>query len=152
MKRLLVLSVFLLGILTACTQGAVEPNAITYALDPVNNSGIEGFVTFERESATETAVTISVEGTTDGVTYPAHLHLGDINVEDPQSEGDVSIALDPVVGRTGDSATLVSRKYADLVNLDAFVSVHSGLDDSVVAAGEIGEDANAVQIPVPDVD
>ena len=132
-------------VLAACTEGAVQPNTVTYALDPVNNSGVEGLVTFEEESETETTVTIDVDGTTQGVMHPAHLHVGDVG-----TGGAIEVSLEPVDGDTGESVTLVSREYEDLVNFDGYVDVHAGpADDTVVSAGEIGEGANAIQVPLP---
>lgn len=142
------LSVLLALLLAACTAGAVKPNAVTYALEPVGGSTVEGFVTFEKLDANETTVTIDVDGTDPGTSYPAHIHEGDVG-----SGGAIYVPLTSVDGSSGVSATVVSENasadavtYEDLVNFDGYVNVHLP-DGTVIASGEIGEGANAVQIP-----
>ena len=152
-RSLLLLSLLaLFVVLAACdrgvTPGAVEPNAITYALDELNASGINGTVTFEEVSETETMVTIAVEGTAAGATYPAHIHEGS------HPGGAIYISLTPVSGDTGTSSTLVTQtddgmnvNFDYLVNYDGYVNVHNPDDPSIlVATGETGAGANDIQI------
>ncbi|HEX7003800.1 MAG TPA: CHRD domain-containing protein [Trueperaceae bacterium] len=149
------LSLLLIGTLallvSACspgvTPGAVEPNAISYALDPVAASGVDGIVTFEKMSDTETLVTIEVEGLDPGQTYPAHIHTGNY------PDGPVYIPLTPVSGDTGTSVTMVTTDpngvavdYEFLVNYDGFVNVHAPAGSPILATGETGAGGNDVQV------
>ena len=148
-------SLLFLGALTiliaACspgvTPGAVEPNAISYALDPVETSAVEGIVTFEKMSETETMVTIDVDGLEAGQSYPAHIHAGDY------PDGDVYIPLNAVSGDTGMSVTVITTDpsgmavdYEYLVNYDGFVNVHAPAGTPILASGETGAGGNDVQV------
>ncbi|MEX2543177.1 MAG: CHRD domain-containing protein [Trueperaceae bacterium] len=150
MRSLLLLPIAALVIvLVACTPGAVQPETISYALDEQNNSGIDGIVTFEKMSATETRVSIDVDGTSGTQDYPAHIHVGDVG-----SGGAIYVTLGFVDPDTGTSSIVVTETdagtavdYEHLVNYDGYVNVHNPADPSVIfAAGEIGEGANDVQI------
>lgn len=141
----------LVVLLVACargvTPGAVEPNAISYGLDPLEGSGVDGIVTFEEASETETLVTIEVTGLEAGQMYPAHIHEGD------HPDGPIYISLEPVDGDTGTSSTLVTETdagmdvdYEFLVNYDGYVNVHAPGGTPVLATGETGAGGNDVQI------
>lgn len=154
MKRLtLVLgSLALALVLAACTPG-VEPNTVTYALTPENNSGVEGFVTFDKQSETATTITIDLEGTTAGATHPAHIHVGDVG-----TGGDIWVSLNPVDGDTGTSVTVVSQTdagdpvtYEELTDFDGYVNVHQSPDNlaTIIASGETGAGAAPVVSPIP---
>lgn len=144
---LLGLFVVLAGCNRGVTPGAVEPNTITYPLDELDASGVNGTVTFEEVSEAETMVTIEVEGTAAGATYPAHIHEGS------HPGGAIYISLTPVEGATGMSVTNVTQTdggmdvdFEYLVNYDGYVNVHNPDDPSiVVATGETGAGANDIQ-------
>ena len=152
--RKLVLPLFvsaLVVLLAACspgvTPGAVEPNAISYGLDPVEASGVDGIVTFEKMSDTETLVTIDVDGLEAGQTYPAHIHTGNY------PDGPVYIPLNSVEGDTGMSVTVVTADpsgmavdYDYLVNYDGFVNVHAPAGSPILTTGETGLNGNDVQV------
>jgi hypothetical protein len=132
--------------LAACTRGALQPNTISYGLDPLEASGVSGTVTFEKMSETETRVTIDVDGLTAGETYPAHIHEGD------HPGGAIHTDLTSVDGTTGTSTTVITQNnagepvdYEFLVNYDGYVNVHLP-DGTVIATGETGAGGNDVQI------
>jgi hypothetical protein len=134
-------------VVAACTRGAVLPNTISYALDPVAPSTVNGTVTFQKTSETVTEVTIDVAGLSAGQTYPAHIHSGD------SPNGPIYINLTSVDGDTGISVTAVSATnagepvdYEFLVNYDGFVNVHEVGGTPILATGETGLGANDVQI------
>lgn len=138
-------------VLAACspgvTPGAVEPNSISYGLDPLEGSGVEGIVTFERMSDTETLVTIDVDGLEAGQTYPAHIHEGD------HPGQPIYIPLNSVSGDTGMSVTVVTTDgngtavdFEYLVNYDGYVNVHAPGGTPVLSTGETGAGGNDVQI------
>ncbi|MEX2534395.1 MAG: hypothetical protein WD273_02255 [Trueperaceae bacterium] len=133
--------------LAACTPGAVQPDTITYGLDPLEASGVSGTVTFEKISDTETVVTIDVDGLQAGQMYPAHIHEGD------HPDGAIYISLEMVDGATGMSVTTVTETdagasvdYDYLVNYDGYVNVHEVGGTPVLATGETGAGGNDVQI------
>jgi hypothetical protein len=133
--------------LAACTRGALQPNTISYGLDPLEGSGVSGTVTFEKMSETETRVTIDVDGLAAGQTYPAHIHEGD------HPDGPIDTDLAPVDGTTGTSTIVVTENnagepidYEFLVNYDGYVNVHAPGGTPVLATGETGAGGNDVQI------
>jgi hypothetical protein len=84
-------------------------------------------------------------GTEGDIEHPVHLHLG--NISEPGA--DVVALLNPVLGSTGQSETLLKQlsdetqiTYRQLVDLNACIKVHlaaSGPDrDIVLAGGNIG--------------
>ena len=77
--------------------------------------------------------------------HPVHLHLG--NISEPGA--DVVALLNPVLGSTGQSETLLKHlsdetpiTYRELVDLNACIKVHLGASgparDIVLAGGNIG--------------
>ncbi|HET8808693.1 MAG TPA: CHRD domain-containing protein [Flavobacteriaceae bacterium] len=123
-------------------QNELTGETETYALDPVSNPNISGNAVFAARANGETLVTITLEGTVDGDTHPAHIHSG--SVAEP---GDIAITLNNVDGETGISATNVSELDADgainydaLIEYDGYLNVHlSPIDlDILVAQGNIG--------------
>lgn len=110
----------------------------TYTLAEVDGSGVSGSVKLEEYDDESTKITISVTGTSDGNTHPAHIHL--------TSDASIIISLTSVSGASGESVTEVAAlndqnliKYSELVALNAYVNVHlSATDLSVVATGGLG--------------
>lgn len=147
MRNVLLLSLAAIGVLlTACTQGAVKPNTISYALNELDGSGVTGTVTFEKLTDRHTAVVIDVDGL-DAGTYPAHIHVGD------HPGGNIYISLNSVSGSDGTSATIVTHTdagaavdYEHLINYDGYVNVHAVGGTPVIATGETGQGADDVQV------
>src|SRR5688572_27128762 len=48
----------------------------TYTLDPLSNSGVSGTVTFRKQNAQTTLITVQLTGTQAGNSHPAHIHSG----------------------------------------------------------------------------
>jgi hypothetical protein len=141
----------LITLLGACTQGAIEPNAISYALSELNDSGISGTVTFDKMTDEHTAVIINVDGTTAGQMYPAHIHVGS------HPGGAIYISLSEVDGDTGNSVTIVTETdpgqgsqpvdYEFLVDYDGYLNIHDPANlANLYATGETGLGADDVQV------
>lgn len=127
-------------------QNALTGNSEAYDLTAVDQSGVSGTVTFEERINEETLVTISLMGTPDGGTHPAHIHEGSV----AEAPGPIVIPLATVDGTTGMSAINITETgggdavtYNQLLEFDGYVNIHLSPDDlSVVAQGNIGANAN----------
>jgi type IV pilus biogenesis protein CpaD/CtpE len=99
----------------AITPDAGPSAPVVTQLEAKNNSGITGDVT-ATHTASDVTVQISLNGATEGTTYPAHIHTGTC-----ESGGPVAVELTAV--SAGQSSTTVenSRLPADQ---PAFVQVH----------------------------
>jgi hypothetical protein len=117
----------------------------TYALQPGSQYQISGIVTFKEKRNGTTLILVDLTGTSGTTKYPVHLHLGDLSTQGAS----VAALLNPLVGSTGKSETLVSQladessaTYADLVKLSACIKIHladSGPQkDIILAAGNVG--------------
>lgn len=151
MKKLALglLSAVLVLTLAACANGSgAEVGAkTTYALADINDFGISGTVTFEKVSETETKIDIALDGTPEGGSHPAHIHVGDA---DPG--GAIYVTLGTVDGDTGTSTITVTETdernavtYDDLIDYDGYVNVHLSAEElgTIVAQGETGAGATA---------
>ncbi|WP_222933120.1 CHRD domain-containing protein [Fulvivirga aurantia] len=116
-------------------------NEKSYNLAEVNDSDISGTATFTELDDNTTSIVIELNGTPDGGSHPAHIH-----VNSAVETGDIAISLEPVDGSTGISTTIVSStdagadiSYNELLNFDGYINVHLSENDlSVVAQGDIG--------------
>ena len=117
-------------------------NDISYNLDERSDSGIDGKIEFVELTDGRIQAEISLNGTTSGNTYPAHVHMNSF-----AEGGDIVISLESVAGATGSSVTVFeTTDNGDAVtfdmirNMDAYVNVHLSPDDlaTVVAQGDIG--------------
>jgi hypothetical protein len=131
-------------------------NESVYALaaPPDGVYDISGTVTFKEKKDGQAVIVVALSGTDGDVQLPVHLHLGNIGAPD----ADVYALLNPVLGKTGLSETLLARAgdetpmdYQKLIDLNACIKVHlaeSGPGrDVVLAGGNIGaafaDDASA---------
>jgi hypothetical protein len=126
-------------------QNALTGNSVSYDLSAVGGSGLSGTVSlFERKNET-TLVEISLTGTTDTDSHPAHIHENDVS-----TGGGILISLTTVNGTTGKSLTQVETMdddtpvtYDEITSINGHINVHKSPDDlSVVANGNVGENAN----------
>lgn len=132
---------------TLVAQGDIGENVltgelVTYHLDTKDVEGISGTATFEERESGETLITIELEGTTEGDTHPAHIHMGSL----ADGPGDIFISLTSVDGGTGMSTTAISETdaeepitYSELLEYDGYINVHLSADqlDVIVAQGDM---------------
>ena len=133
---------------TSCSDDDVNDpinpigDSTEYQLQAVSNSDISGTVTFMRNDDNSTTVEIDLDGTTDGQTYPAHIHNNSA-----LETGSIAITLNPVDGETGESTTTFSAledgsaiSYTDLLDFNGYVDVHLSETEmtTLVAVADIG--------------
>ncbi len=150
-KRILSMSMVALMIgftLTSCGDddesspiptGEVKEYQLSSADDP-NISGVAVFTELDNNT---TSITLTLSGTTDGGSHPAHIHANTA-----AEGGDIVVSLEPVDGSSGTSTTIVTSlddgtavTYDDLLNFDGYINVHLSADDlaTLVAQGDIGQ-------------
>lgn len=127
------------------TQSDFTGNELIYPLLPGSEYDVDGTVTFKERKDGSTTIIVSLKGTEGSLEHPVHLHLGNISATD----ADVYAQLNPVLGKTGKSETLLTNladettiTYDQLKKLYASVKVHlsaSGVEkDIILAGGNIG--------------
>jgi hypothetical protein len=136
----------LLVVFTACheTETAKSDftgNESTYPLLSGSTYPINGTVTFKEKIDGTTLIRIELSGTEGDLKHPVHLHLGDLSAPDAA----VAALLNPVIGKTGISETLLSKlsdesaiTYHELVQYNACIKVHlsdAGPDKNIILAG-----------------
>jgi len=123
-------------------QNELTGNIKTYDLNEKDIAGIIGTIEFAERVNETTLVTISLEGTTEGDSHPAHIHENDI-----ASTGDIIAGLNAVDGATGISKTQIQTlvggdtiTYDEFLSSNAYVNVHLSDDNlsTIVAQGNIG--------------
>jgi hypothetical protein len=146
----IVLALFVGAVITACQESEnisvdTTGNEMVYPLQQASDYAISGTVSVREKCDGSSIVTVSLTGTEGDIEHPVHLHLG--NISEPGA--DVVALLNPVLGSTGQSETLLKQlsdetqiTYRQLVDLNACIKVHlaaSGPDrDIVLAGGNIG--------------
>ena len=114
----------------------------TYTLNMVSNPAINGKVTFKELKDMSAEVTITLVGTSAGMSHPAHIHAGATG-----DNGPIAVTLTSVEGATGMSVTTVNKldngtalTYNDLINYAGYVNVHKSLTEmaTLIAQGDIG--------------
>ena len=141
-------------VMVACQEnekakGEFTGNQAVYALVAGSQYDINGDVTFQEKNDGSTLITVALSGTEGDIEHPVHLHLG--NIAEPGAE--VYALLNPVIGKTGISETILKQSsaettntYQQLIALSACMKIHlaaSGPDrDIILAAGNIGAAAN----------
>ena len=149
MKRI-VLALVVGVVITACQESEnisvdTTGNEMVYPLQQASDYSISGTVSVREKCDGSSIVTVSLIGTEGDIEHPVHLHLG--NISEPGA--DVVALLNPVLGSTGQSETLLKQlsdetniTYRQLIDLNACIKVHlaaSGPDrDIVLAGGNIG--------------
>lgn len=141
------LSVLLFGLLS-CDENE-EPlvytnNQQVFELIQSSQFPISGTATFLERRDGFVEIRIELNGTEGNIEHPAHLHYGDVS--NPDAE--VAAVLEPVLGSTGQSITLVNKlsnenilTYQKLTDFDGHIKVHqdSGPNkNTILAAGNIG--------------
>ena len=133
---------------TLIAQGDIGKNELTtttkvYTLNSVSNPAVSGTATFTKRVSGEALVSISLIGTTAGVTSPAHIH-GNSAAEG----GPIQIDLTDVDGATGKSESSVSERndgtaitYDELINYNGYLNVHESESNlgTLIAQGDIGQ-------------
>src|SRR5690606_1761951 len=116
-----------------------------YTLGPKSDPGIDGNVTFSRQSDNSVLITIQLNGTQAGGDHPAHIH-GDNAIDG----GTILLDLSNVDGASGRSETVVTAlndgtpiSYEELIDFDGYVNVHASTSDlgTLIAQGDIGQNA-----------
>ncbi|WP_233530666.1 hypothetical protein [Gelidibacter salicanalis] len=136
---------------TLIAQGDIGENeltglATTYPLASVSNPAISGSVTLEKRENGEALATIKLQGTEDGVEYPAHIHTGSV----ANAPGAITVPLSSVQGKTGISKTNIKNLkgsadffgYEKLLTIDGYVNVHNPVPADLtvlVAQGNVGK-------------
>jgi hypothetical protein len=136
----------LLAFLSACheTETAKSDftgNESTYPLLPGSTYAINGTVVFKEKTDGSTLVRLELSGTAGDLQHPVHLHLGDLSTPDAA----VAALLNPVIGKTGVSETLLLKlsdesviTYHELRQYNACIKVHlsdAGPDKNIILAG-----------------
>jgi Cu/Zn superoxide dismutase len=134
---------------TVVAQGDIGSNELTgesktYALNQVAVEGISGEITFEERLNGFALATISLTGTPEDGSHPAHIH------ENSAAEGGgILYTFAPVNGTTGMSFSDTrvgmmdgepSYTYAEILTIDGYVNVHLSATQLavIVAQGDIG--------------
>lgn len=132
---------------TIISQGDIGENeltgtAVTYNLNEVNGSGIEGTAIFYQRNNGNSLAVIQLENTMPGASYPSHIHENDI-----ATTGPIIFTFNNIDGDTGMSQTNVEFLdndvpfgYDEVVEVNGYINVHlsdSQLDE-LVAQGNIG--------------
>ena len=140
---------------TLIAQGDIGKNELTnisktYTLNAVSNNAISGTAKFTKRVSGETLVSISLTGTTAGVSSPAHIHLNTAS-----QGGAIAIDLTSITGATGKSETNVNKlnngttiTYDELLNFNGYINVHQSASNlaTIIAQGNIGANAGNMNI------
>ncbi len=141
---------------TIVAQGDIGQNELTgtiksYTLESKDVEGINGVAEFAERANGTTLVTLSLTGTPDGGSHPAHIHENDAI-----SGGNIIVGLNPVNGTSGMSKTQVSSltngntvSYNDFLNINAFINIHLSDDNlsTIVAQVNIGSNEGVPTTP-----
>lgn len=135
---------------TIVAQGDIGQNELTgesksYMLEERAVAGINGTVTFSERANGEALAEISLSGTPEGGSHPAHIHLNSF-----KEGGGIAYTFTAVDGTTGMSLSNVSELndgtafgYSDILEFDGYINVHLSMDElsTIVAQGNIGSNA-----------
>lgn len=147
----ILLSALALGTFTA-SCGDDDQDPVTemvqkvYTMNSVSDPAISGTITFTKQDESSTLVRIELVGTEAGNTHPSHIHANSAS-----QGGGIVIGLDPVVGETGVSETMVTElndgtpiNYEQLLNFNGHANVHLSTSAmaTLIAQGNIGSNAN----------
>jgi hypothetical protein len=131
---------------TLIAQGDIGVNELTsssttYPLAAVNDSGVDGTVTFAKRVNGSTLVTVALAGASPTGNYPIYIY--DNNVV---TTGPIAINLNNYLGSTGSSVTSVRKlndntpiSYDQLTDFDGHINIgKSATDPTYIAQGNIG--------------
>jgi len=143
---LLVLMAFAAFTMTSCGDDESDDNtvvnSVSYDLGERSDSGVDGDIEFLELANGQIQAEISLSGTSDGETHPAHVHMNSAALG-----GDILISLTPVAGATGSSVTIFGEDdngneitFSQIDDLDAYVNIHKSASELnvIVAQGDIG--------------
>ncbi len=135
--------------LVILAQGDIGGNVITdtyisYNLDTVGAYGVSGTARFDKRENGNALVTLSLNGTIAGETYPATINLSSISTI---GGGPVTKTLSSVNGATGKSYTTIRKlnndlniTYANWLTYDGYINVYQTSVDfvNIISQGDIG--------------
>ena len=135
--------------LVILAQGDIGGNVITetnitYNLDTIAAYGVSGTARFDKRENGNTLVTLSLNGTIAGETYPATINLSSISTI---GGGPVTKTLSSVNGTTGKSYTTIRKlnndlniSYANWLTYDGYINVYQTSVDfgNIISQGDIG--------------
>lgn len=136
---------------TIVAQGDIGQNELTgesksYTLEERAVDGISGTITFSERVNGEALAEISLTGTPDGGSHPAHIHLNSF-----EEGGGIAYTFAAIDGSTGMSLTNISSLndgtafgYSDVLVYDGYINVHLSSSElgTIVAQGNIGSNSN----------
>ncbi len=111
----------------------------SYTMTTYGGSGITGTVTFIENDDNTTTVDVHMMNTANGVSYPAHIHMGPIS-----APGSVIHDLGPIPSSGGmaEKDTKLNVSFDDLVNYNGCFVAHDPADiNNYVLVGNIGSNA-----------
>lgn len=129
---------------TLIAQGDIGGNELTgdekvYTLTPVANPDVSGTATFAKRADGSTLITVALDGTEAGATYPSHIHTTTV-----AEGGAIVIHLNSVDGTTGMAKTSIDTldngdpiTYEELLDFNGYLNVHTG--STFVVQGDIGQ-------------
>ncbi|WP_425389834.1 CHRD domain-containing protein [Ekhidna sp.] len=118
-------------------------NTTVYVLGELDVDGISGTAEFVENDDNSVTVNLSLNGTPDGGTHPAHIHFNTA-----AEGGGIAVSLGAVDGTTGESSVTFSTlddgtsiTYNELLNFDGYINVHLSAEElgTIVAQGDIGQ-------------
>lgn len=131
---------------TLVAQGDIGENELTassttYTLGTVNESGIDGQVTFAKRVSGSSLVTVDLNGASPTGNYPIYIYDNDV-----ATTGPVALTLNNFTGNTGKSVTSVRKlnnntliNYDQLTEYNGHINIStSAIDPTYVAQGNIG--------------
>jgi len=143
---LMVIMAFAAFTLTSCgddeDDNNTTGNSVRYDLEERTDSDVSGDIEFTELTNGQIQAVISLSGTNNGETHPAHIHMNSAALG-----GDILVSLTPVAGATGNSVTIFDEDdsgnaivFSQIENLDAYVNVHKSATELevIVAQADIG--------------
>lgn len=131
---------------TLIAQGDIGENELTassttYALSAVNDSGVNGTVTFGKRVSGSTLVTVDLQGASPTGNHPMYIYENDVTTPGP-----IAINLNNYLGSTGKSVTSVRKlnnntaiSYDQLTDFNGHIRIGtSATDPAFIAQGNIG--------------
>lgn len=130
--------------MTSCDDDDTVMNgpSVSYDLQEKSDSDVSGEIEFTDLGDGQIQAEISLSGTTDGDSHPAHVHMNSAALG-----GDILISLTPVAGATGSSITVFDQDdngntvtFSQIDDLDAYVNIHKSVEELgvIIAQGDIG--------------
>lgn len=139
-------------------QGDIGGNVITetnitYILDTIQPFGVYGTALFEKRENGNTLLTLSLEGTIAGETYPATINLSSISTI---GGGPVTKTLSNVNGATGKSYSTLRKldsgldiTYINWLVYNGYINIYQNSPEfqNIISQGNIGSNQALVVVP-----